>query len=46
MAHIIFKGLLVVFEIGATAPKNNEKNMETSPPGETLEIDARGKYAK
>lgn len=31
MAHIIFKGLLVVFEIGAAAPKNNEKNVETSP---------------
>ena len=31
MTHIIFKGLLVVFEIGAAAPKNNEKNVETSP---------------
>ena len=31
MAHIIFKGLLVVFETGAAAPKNNEKNAETSP---------------
>ena len=31
MAHIIFKDLLVVFEIGAAAPKNNEKNVETSP---------------
>jgi hypothetical protein len=31
MAHIIFKGLLVVFETGAAAPKNNEKNVETSP---------------
>ncbi len=31
MAHIIFKGILVVFEIGAAAPKNNEKNVETSP---------------
>ena len=31
MAHIIFKGLLVVFETGAAAPKSNEKNVETSP---------------
>jgi hypothetical protein len=31
MVHIIFKDLLVVFEIGAAAPKNNEKNVETSP---------------
>ena len=31
MAHIIFKDILVVFETGAAAPKNNEKNVETSP---------------
>ena len=31
MTHIIFKDILVVFEIGAAAPKNNEKNVETSP---------------
>ena len=26
-----FQGYLVVFETGAAAPKNNEKNVETSP---------------
>ena len=32
MAQIIFtQGARVVFEKGATAPKNNEKNVETSP---------------
>ena len=46
MTHIIFKGLLVVFEIGATAPKNNEKNMETSPLGVPLAVAACGKFAK
>ena len=46
MAHIIFKDLLVVFEIGAAAPKNNEKNMETSPPGVPLAVAACGKFAK
>ena len=31
MAQIIFtQGARVVFEKGATAPKNNEKNVETS----------------
>ena len=46
MTHIIFKDLLVVFEIGAAAPKNNEKNMETSPPGVPLAVAACGKFAK
>ena len=46
MAHIIFKASLVVFEIGAAAPKNNEKNMETSPLGVPLAVAACGKLAK
>ena len=46
MAHIIFKGLLVIFEIGAAAPKNNEKNVETSPLGVPLSVAAYGKFAK
>lgn len=31
MAHIIFKDILVVFEIGAAAPKNNEKMWRQAP---------------
>ena len=46
MAHIIFKDILVVFEKGAAAPKNNEKNVETSPPGVPLTVAACGKFAK
>ena len=46
MAHIIFKASLVVFEIGAAAPKNNEKNVETSPQGVPLAVAACGKFAK
>ena len=45
-AHIIFKAPLVVFEIGAAAPKNNEKNVETSPQGVPLAVVACGKFAK
>ena len=46
MTHIIFKDILVVFEIGAAAPKNNEKNLETSPLGVPLTVAACGKFAK
>ena len=46
MAHIIFNDILVVFETGAAAPKNNEKNMETSPLGVPLAVAACGKFAK
>jgi hypothetical protein len=46
MTHIIFKASLVVFETGAAAPKNNEKNMETSPLGVPLAVAACGKFAK
>ncbi len=46
MTHIIFKDILVVFEIGAAAPKNNEKNLETSPLGVPLTVTACGKFAK
>jgi len=31
MAHIIFKGSLIVFETGAAAPKNNEKMWRQAP---------------
>ena len=47
MAQIIFtQGARVVFEKGAAAPKNNEKNMETSPLGVPLAVAACGKFAK
>ena len=41
-----FQGYLVVFETGAAAPKNNEKNVETSPLGVPLTVAACGKFAK
>ena len=46
MAHIIFKDLLVVFETGAAAPKNNEKKCGDKPLGVPLTVAACGKFAK
>lgn len=47
MAQIIFThGARIVFEKGATAPKNNEKNVATSRMVCPCLIAACGKFAK
>lgn len=46
MAHIIFKDIWLFLKQEPLHPKNNEKNVETSPLGVPLTVAACGKFAK